>query len=32
MLRMGWVRVVLSHPGDKNKDVARVGHPFFVPG
>jgi len=26
-LREGLIQFVLSHPGDKNKDVARVGHP-----
>ena len=27
---MGWLGFVLSHPSDKNKDVARMGHPNFV--
>jgi hypothetical protein len=26
----GWLRLVVSHPCDKNKDVARMGHPGFV--
>jgi tRNA C32,U32 (ribose-2'-O)-methylase TrmJ len=29
---MGQLRVVPSHPSDKNKDVARMGHPNLVDG
>ena len=28
--KTGGLRSVVSHPGDKNKDVARMGHPTFV--
>ena len=28
----GSMGFVLSHPSDKNKDVARMGHPIFVNG
>jgi hypothetical protein len=24
------IGIVLTHPGDKNKDVARMGHPYSV--
>ena len=27
-IETGQLRFVLSHPGDKNKDVARMGHQF----
>jgi len=27
LVEKGRLKVVLSHPSDKNKDVARVGHP-----
>jgi hypothetical protein len=28
--RTRWLRVVVSHPCDKNKDVARMGHPAWL--
>jgi hypothetical protein len=30
--RMGGLRVAVNHPSDKNKNVARMGHPQFVSG
>jgi hypothetical protein len=31
-LGVGWGGFVVSHPCDKDKDVARMGHPRVVPG
>jgi hypothetical protein len=29
LIESGWLGFEVSHPGDKNKDVARVGHPIL---
>ena len=31
LIEKGALRFVVSHPSEKNKDVARVGHPFSCP-